>query len=71
MSQELQSAIGVLDVEIDRLGKPQAGSSLWWLLQAKVLGRSLLRKLLQSKITDPVAADRFRQDIRSELMKDV
>lgn len=70
MSQELQSAIGVLDAEIDQLGSPKLGTSLWWLLQAKATGRSLLRVFNQRKIFDPIAADRFRQGVRSKLMSE-
>ena len=66
---QLDSAIGALEAEISTLGAPRPGDALWFTLQAKSLGLSLLRTLRQHNITDPVMANRFRQDLRKTLVQ--
>lgn len=73
-SPQLDSAIGVLEAEIQGLGSAtlkggQPPTSLWYLLQAKSLGLSLLRTLNQHNITDPVAVNLFRSEFRKNLVQ--
>lgn len=73
-SPQLDSAIGALEAELDSLGSPilkdgQPATSLWYLLQAKSLGLSLLRTLQQRNITDPAMVQLFRQDLRKKLVQ--
>lgn len=71
---QLDSAIAMLEEEISRLGTPaspangEAASALWWTLRAKSTGLSLLKAMRQRGITDPVAADAYRRDVRVALV---
>ncbi len=71
---QLDSAIGALEAEVaDLAARPlkdgQPASSLWYMLQAKSLGLSLLRTLAQQNITDPVLVNKFRADLRIKLVQ--
>ena len=73
-SPQLDSAIGALEAEISSLGTPQLkpgepATALWFTLQAKSLGLSLLRSLRQYNITDPEMANRYRADLRKALVQ--
>lgn len=61
-------AISLLDLEIQKLGDPKVGTAAWWTLRGKSTGLSLLKTLQQRGITDPVAADEFRKDLRTSLV---
>lgn len=67
MSTPQENAIAMLEAEIEQLGKPEAGTSLWWMLRAKSLGLSLLRSLKAKGIDDPAMAELFRKDVRKRL----
>lgn len=66
----LPAAIALLDVEVAKLQgrRPSPGDTNWYLLQGKSLGLSLLKTLLQKDISDPLAVDQFRRDIRVDLL---
>ena len=71
---QLDGAIALLEEEISALGTPASpasgenASSTWWLLRAKSTGLSLLKALRQKGLTDPVAADSYRKDLRIKLV---
>lgn len=67
----LEDAIAVLGGEVDALGIPQVGTSLWYIKQAKSLGLSMLKAMQAKGINDPVLADRFRKDLRQQLQQEL
>ena len=73
-TQQLDSAIALLEEEISILGTPRSpvngedASSTWWLLRAKSTGLSLLKALRSKGILDPVAAENYRKDLRIKLV---
>jgi hypothetical protein len=64
----IDSAITLLEAEVGSLGMPDVGSDAWWLIRGKSTGLSLLRTLRQKGLTDPKAAEDFRQAMRKELV---
>ena len=67
----LDEAITQLEAEIDAIGLPQVGSTLWWVLRARSQGLSLLKTLKVRGISDPVVAEAFRKKTRLEMQSQV
>lgn len=69
MTPPIDSAIALLEFEISKLGKPDAHTSLWFVLRAKSTGLSLLRAMKQAGVADdPLTAEAFRKEVRESLM---
>lgn len=64
---DLDAAIILLDTEFDALPKAEVGTAAWWIVRARSHGLSLLRVLKVKKLTDPVAAEAFRKDLRFQM----
>lgn len=67
----LPAATALLELEVAKLQgrKPVPGDTNWHLLQAKSLGLSMLRTLMQNGMDDPIAVDAFRKDLRMGLVQ--
>lgn len=68
---ELDAAITQLQAEVDGIGFPGTGTTLWWMLRARSQGLSLLKAIQAKGISDPVVAEAFRKETRLELQKQV
>lgn len=64
-----EEAIVFLEAEIAPLARAKPGSADWYLLQAKSLGLSFLRRTGQLKIETPESVDRLRKNFRKEVIK--
>lgn len=67
----LDEAITQLQAEIDAIGLPVPGTTLWWVLRARSQGLSLLKTLQVRGISDPVVAEAFRKKTRLEMQAQV
>lgn len=68
MKSPIESAMALLDAEIQKLGSPPVSTSLWFVLRAKSTGLSLLRAMKRDGVDeDPAAAEAFRKNVRQAL----
>lgn len=68
---DLDSAILLLEGELDKLGLPKKDTVDWWVLRAKSTGLTLLRTMRAKNLFEPEAAEVFRRGLRMELVGEV
>lgn len=66
----LSDAVKLMELEVEALGSPRAGTSNWWMLQSKSLGLSYLRTLMVKGIQEPEAAEILRKQARKLIVAD-